>query len=159
MNKPLPTDALLESIKQRFYDGHPIQQHFHRDRRMLLHALTWPAAWLDQRALLMSHTRYESILRQRLNDIARHGDPATYQVYFPRYLLKAIQDWFAWHGEDLYNELKHIRNRLLNFDLLLLAIQTKPAPDVVTPMAQVHAILNERHCRKKRPEPKQLTLF
>ena len=32
--------------------------------------------------------------------------------FFPRYLLKCLQDFFDRHGDDLYGDLKHIRNAL-----------------------------------------------
>ncbi|MCC5807752.1 MAG: hypothetical protein JJU00_15615 [Opitutales bacterium] len=88
MNKPLPADALpadalLEHIRKRFYDPHLPDKRFHRDRRMLLYALTWPASWLEERALRLSPRRYETLLRERLDAIARHGDPNRYQPYFP----------------------------------------------------------------------------
>ena len=32
--------------------------------------------------------------------IRAHGDPACYNAYFPRYLLKCLQDWFERYGDD-----------------------------------------------------------
>ena len=98
---------LLEEVRCRFYAGHPARD-FHRDRRMLLYALTWPASWLERRGL----TCLGRLLTDRLVVIAAHGDPARYGAYFPAYLLKCLQDWFDHHGEQLYGELKHIRNAL-----------------------------------------------
>ena len=159
MNKNLPTDALLEYIRQRFYPPDPADKRFHRDRGMLLYTLTWPAAWLEERALCLSPRRYEALLRERLDAIARHGDPAVHQRYFPRYLFKTLQDWFAWHGEDLYDELKHIRNRLHDIHHLLNDMHTGQAEDIVAPLAAAHSVLARRNHRKNKPAPEQLTLF
>jgi hypothetical protein len=101
---------LLEELRLRFYAGHP--RDFHRDRRMLLHALTWPATWLERRGLTCPAPRYRALIADRLAVIAARGDPARYGAYFPAYLLKCLQDWFDRYGEDLYHELKHIRNAL-----------------------------------------------
>ena len=102
---------LLEEVRGGFYAGHPARD-FHRDRRMLLYALTWPASWLERRGLTCPPARYRGLLADRLAAIAAHGDPARYGAYFPTYLLKCLQDWFDHHGEELYGELKHIRNAL-----------------------------------------------
>ena len=102
---------LLEVIRQRFYATLP-PAHFHRDYRMLLYALTWPAGWLDSRGLTCSPARYQALIAERLAAIGAHGDPARYGAYFPAYLLKCLQDWFQHRGDELYAELKHIRNAL-----------------------------------------------
>lgn len=159
MNKNLPTENLLQSIKQDFYELHSLQSRFHQDRRALLYAITWPAAWLDERALQMPPQRYQSLLQQRLQDIKSHGDPKRYRQYFPRYLLKSIQDWFKWHGEDLYFELKHIRNFLPQIEESLRAHTTQPPHCIVSPLARAHAVLAVHYSRKKHNDPKQMTLF
>jgi len=160
MNKELPTDALLAHIKQRFYDPHSPPKRFFQDQRMLLYAITWPAAWLDQRALRIAPKRYESLLLQRLEDIVTHGDPARYTPCFPRYLLKSLQDWFTWHGEDLYDELKHIRNALPELETLLRYTHShQNSEDIVAPMARAHAVLNSQYRRNKQTTHKQLSIF
>ena len=105
MNKVQPTEALLAQIKQRFYSSDSSGKRFYEDRRMLLYALSWPAKWLDQRGLQVSAQQYERLLTQRLKTIAQHGDSERYERYFPRYLLKCLQDWYAHHGDELYEEL------------------------------------------------------
>lgn len=158
-NKPLPTEVLLDQIKTRFYRSNALQKRFYQDRRMLLYALTWPAKWLDRRALPITSQAYQKLLSDRLEDIATHGDPKRYQNYFPRYLLKTIQDWFAHHGEALYEELKHIRNQLSNIEALLQQNSRKTGEDIVTPLAQAHAILAIQNRRKKRTDTRQLKLL
>lgn len=61
-NKPLPTEALLDQIKTRFYRSNALQKRFYQDRRMLLYALTWPAKWLDRRALPITSQAYQNLL-------------------------------------------------------------------------------------------------
>ena len=110
-------EELLETIHTRFYLAaspvdHTASRRFHRDRRLLLYALTWPAAWLKHRALICPPGRYRRLIDERLADIAAHGDPARYAPCFARYLLTCLQDFFAHHGDELYEELKHVRNAL-----------------------------------------------
>jgi len=74
---------LLDSIRGRFYTAtDPLDRtalrRFHRDRRMLLHALTWTATWLENRGLTCPPGRYRRLLDERLAAIAAHGDPAHY---------------------------------------------------------------------------------
>ena len=159
MNNTLPTDRLLAQIKQRFYAPDSSNKRFHQDRRMLLYALTWPAGWMDRRGLPMSSQTYEKLLTERLDDIATHGQPERYRQYFPRYLLKCIQDWFAHHGEDLYQELKHVRNQLYGIEALMRQQPQQSADDVVTPIAAAHAVLARQNHRKKQPEARQLKLL
>ena len=153
-------EKLLAQIKQNFYTCKSSEKAFYADRRMLIYALTWPAQWLDQRGLCMDARQYEELFGQRLKAIAEHGDPKRYQRYFPRYLLKCLQDWFAHHGEELYEELKHVRNHLHSIEALLQGCTSQRAEDIVTPMAQAHAILmSQRHRKNGKEDTRQLTLF
>ena len=129
---------------------------------MLLYALTWPGKWLEQRGLPITAQRYEQLLAQRLKAIAQHGNPERYQRYFPRYLLKCLQDWFAHHGDELYEELKHVRNYLHSIEALLQeGCTSQRAEDIVTPMAKAHAILMSQCQRKhgKKEDTRQMELF
>ena len=158
--KALPTEKLLAQIKQNFYNRASSEKAYYADRRMLLYALTWPAKWLDQRGLWMDAQQYEKLIDQRLKTIVHHGDPKRYQRYFPRYLLKCLQDWFAHHGDELYEELKHVRNHLHSIEALLQGGTSQRAEDIVTPMAQAHAILmSQCHRKNGKEDARQLTLF
>ena len=129
---------------------------------MLLYALTWPGKWLEQRGLPITAQRYEQLLAQRLKAIAQHGNPERYQRYFPRYLLKCLQDWFAHHGDELYEELKHVRNYLHSIEALLQeGCTSQRAEDIVTPMAKAHAILMSQcqHKHGKKEDTRQMELF
>jgi hypothetical protein len=160
MNKyNLPTEELLAHIRKRFYAPPTQYPLFHRDRRMLLYSITWPAQWMDQRGLPITAQTYQKLLTQRIEDIAKHGEPARYQAYFPRYLLKCIQDWFAHHGDDLYNELKHVRNQLCGIEALLRQQPNQSADDLASPIAAAHAVLARQNQRKNKPNAKQLKLL
>ena len=154
-----PTQALLLALRQRFYCHRPA--HYHRDRQRLLHAVTWPATWLDQRGLTCSPQRYQTLMEERLQAIAAHGDPAAYGDYFPAYLLKCLQDWFDRHGEDLYCELKHIRNAL---DQLLasarFAERVQSHARHLDVLVSTHRLIEQRsNARRASPDDDQLTLF
>ncbi len=68
-------DVLLAAIRLRFYASEP-PGNFHRDRRMLLSALTWPVIWLERRGLTCSPERYQSLITEQIAAITAHGDPA-----------------------------------------------------------------------------------
>ena len=158
--KVLPTESLLAQIKQTFYTNKLSEKQFYADRRMLLYAITWPDKWLDQRGLPTTAQHYEQLLTQRLKAIAQHGKLESYQRYFPGYLLKCLQDWFAHHGDELYEELKHVRNPLHSIEALLQGCSSQQAEDIVTPMAQAHAILKSQcHRKYDKEDTRQLTLF
>jgi len=159
---PAPLDAvtteLLHTIRLRFHLPRPAD--YPRDRRRLLHALTWPATWLDERGLTCTPQRYQALIDQRLRAIAVHGNPAAYGAYFPTYLLKCIQDWFAHHGEQLYSELKHIRNAL---DQVLasarFAERVQRDARQLDLLVSTHRILEQRRAVPRNPGAEQLTLF
>lgn len=158
-DKALPTEKLLAQIKQSFYACKLSHNRFYKDRRMLLYALTWPAKWLDQRGLQVSSKQYEQLINQRLKAIAQHGKSKRYEHYFPGYLLKCLQDWFAHHGDELYEELKHVRNQLHSIEALMQGCASQRAEDIVTPMARAHAILMSQCPRKAAKDTRQLKLF
>jgi len=164
---------LLEAVRRRFYDEQLARDHaegrashatgrasFHRDRRMLLYALTWPAVWLERRGLTCSAARYETLLAGRLVDIALHGDPARYGAYFPAYLLKCLQDWFQHHGDELYDELKHIRNALdqvLASARFAAAVQRDAQHTEL--LAATHRLIHARRPQREKTDGRQLLLF
>lgn len=159
-------EELLETIRTRFYPAatavdRTAARRFHRDRRLLLYALTWPAAWLEHRALTCPGGRYRRLIEERLAAIAAHGDPARYAPCFPRYLLACLQDHLRHHGDELYDELKHIRNAL---DQLLantrLAQRVREETRQRDILAATHRLLHAAHCTRVVPtDPRQLRLF
>ena len=150
---------LLVEVRHRFYGSRP-DRDFHRDRRMLLYALTWPADWLDSRGLTCSPHRYHSLVTNQLAMIAAHGDPACYGAYFPAYLLKCLQDWFQRYGDDLYGELKHIRNAL---DQVLASARfaAKVQRDArhVEMLACAHRLIQVQRANREKHDDHQLPLF
>ena len=152
------TEALLHAIRLRFYGGRPAA--YHRDRQRLLHAVTWPATWLDERGLTCAPQRYQTLVEERLQAIAAHGNPVAYGAYFPAYLLKCLQDWFDRHGEDLYSELKHIRNAL---DQLLasarFAERVQRHARHLDLLVSTHRLIETRHANRTTTASNQLNLF
>lgn len=152
------TEELLLAIRLRFYVHHPTD--YHRDRQRLLHAITWPATWLDERGLTCAPPRYRKLIDDRLQAIAAHGDPARYGGYFPSYLLKCLQDWFDRHGEELYSELKHIRNAL---DQLLasahFAERVQRDARHLDLLVSTHRLIETRQASRAPAASDQLTLF
>lgn len=149
---------MLDAIRLRFYLHRPAD--YRRDHRRLLHALTWPATWLEERGLTCAPPRYHALIAERLQAIDTHGNPAAYGAYFPAYLLKCLQDWFDRHGDDLYGELKHIRNAL---DQILASARS--AARVQRHARQLDLLVSTHRLLERRPDgphahaADQLTLF
>jgi hypothetical protein len=150
---------LLEAVRVQFYAGSQPAQ-FHRDRRMLLYALTWPAHWLDRRGLFCSPHRYRSLVADRLDAIRAHGDPARFGAYLPSYLLKCLQDFFDRHGDELYCELKHIRNALDCLQATLAKCQRASEQSRhIEAIAAAHRILRNGYHGPPQTDPHQIALF
>lgn len=161
---PQPQDAealqqLLNSVERRFYRTLPARA-FHRDRRMIVYAITWPSVWLCSRGLTCSAARYNLLIAQRLEAIAAHGDPCRYGAYFPAYLLKCLQDWFKHHGEELYDELKHVRNAL---DQVLACVRfaavVQNDAHHLEVIASAHRLIHARRASHGKRDARQLPLF
>ena len=160
-----PADAdsavphLLEIVRLGFYSKQP-KAHFYRDRRMLLYALTWPAGWLDSRGLTCSPERYHALVAERLDAIAAHGDSSRYGAFFPGYLLKCLQDWFQHHGDDLYDELKHVRNAIHQIlGSLDFASRVQIQARHIELLAATHRLLHAQRKRHVALNPGQMSLF
>ena len=146
-------DAVLHYIGKHIYRNR--SESFRRDRPRLLYALTWPAAWLDSQALRMHAKDYRHMLMDKLEQIHTHGDPAHYRAYFPRYLLKCLQDHCHHHHETLYKELKHAS---YSIEHILDTLQSSQ-PEHTTVLAQAHAMLRQSHRNEDTTAPtKQMTL-
>jgi hypothetical protein len=150
---------LLVTVELRFYATLP-KGDFHRDRRMLLYAMTWPSTWLKSRGLTCSSSRYNLLIAERLESIAAHGDPGRYGAYFPAYLLKCLQDWFQHHGEELYDELKHIRNAL---DQVLtsarFAANVQRDAHHIELLAEAHRLIQAKRARRGKRDTRQMSLW
>ena len=80
-----------------------------------------------------------------------------------RYLLKCIQDWFQHHGDELYEQLKHVRNQLTTIENLLKQ-NTQSTQDNqhahLTRLAETHQILKHKGANKiSKKDSQQLDLF
>lgn len=149
---------LLAESRRRFYAAKPVAE-FQRDRRRLLYALSWPADWLERRGLFCPPARYRALVVARLDAVRAHGDPARYGAFFPSYLLKCLQDHFAHHGDELHDELKHLRNAIeLVTGALRFAEDDRAAhARQIDVLARAHRLL-----RAQAPppsDPRQLALF
>ena len=146
-------DPVLHYISKHIYEDR--NRSFQKDRRNLLYALTWPAAWLDSQALRMHLKDYQRMLMDKLEQIHAHGDPQRYRAYFPRYLLKCLQDHCHHHHETLYRELKHAS---YSIEHILDSLQSR-RHEHTTVLAQAHALLRRNNHKKDTTAPtKQMTL-
>ena len=146
-------DPVLRHIGKHIYADR--SEAFQSDRPALLYALTWPAAWLDSQALRMHSQDYQRMLMDKLGQITRHGNPAHYRAYFPKYLLKCLQDHCHHHHQTLYRELKHASYSIAEILKTIEASQ----PDYTTVLAQAHALLPRSHRNKHTTAPtRQITL-
>jgi len=131
---------------------------------MLLYALTWPATWLNERALNTSQEKYEQLINEVLNNIVAHGEYECYTQYFPRYLLKCLQSWFSYNGDQLYEQLKHVRNHLCPIDRIIQAIRQNNQNDQqesldIQAMTKTHLLIKAQNTkRQKIPHPTQSAL-
>jgi hypothetical protein len=158
--------SLLGELRRLFY-AQLDQSLFYRDRRALARTLSWPALWLDRRGVYCSQARYQALLVARLKAIQEHGDAGKYGAFFPAYLLKCLQDWFAWHGEELYLELKHARNAI---EIALLSIgfddesggnprSHRSGQDPIGALASLHRVLAANKETAKTRTDKDQFLF
>ena len=146
-------NTVLRYIGKHIYKNN--EPSFQRDQGRLLYALTWPAAWLDSRGLYMHSKDYQRMLLDKLKQIHAHGDPARYRAYFPKHLLKCLQDHCHHHHENLYRELKHASHSI---EHILDCLQSSQ-PEHTTVLAQAHALLRQSHRKKDTNAPtRQMTL-
>src|SRR5690606_616599 len=115
---------------------------------------------LERRGLTCPAVRYQKLIATRLGAIADHGDPGRFGAYFPAYLLKCLQDWFHHHGEELYDELKHIRNAL---DQVLASARLAAAVQLdaqhIELLASTYRLIHGRRAQREKSDDRQLPLF
>jgi hypothetical protein len=144
--------ALTQHIREHFYADRP--EDYHRDRRQLLRALTWPAAWLDRQALTITAEDYNRLLLKKLHQIRRHGDPKHYKAYFPKYLMKALQDHCRHHQEAIYLKLKHASYTI---DQIAGSIGNAGQNQHTDTLAKAHQLLRQNP-RSQQNNTDQMTL-
>ena len=156
---PLPlAEELLHRIEDDFYHNLP-KRRFYRDRPFLLYVISWPAAWLHHRALTMPKARYRQIILQRLDQIKAHSDFSKAIAFFPAYLLKCLQNYFLHQGDQLYDELKHIRNSIDSLFDKLDKAQPEDPQHLVPTLAHLNRLMRSPYKTRKKLSPHQLTLF
>ena len=153
---PSVVQELLEQVRGDFYHDLP-PQHFFRDRRMLLYALSWPATWLQQRALTMHPPRYRKLILLCLNQIKTHADRDKLDAYFPAYLLKSLQQYLFHHGDSLYEELKHVRNALEPLMQKFPQSNPEDSTRLVSTLAHLNRLLYAHKKPRKTSSAQQLT--
>ncbi len=134
---------VLKYIKEHFYADHTTD--YHRDHRQLLRALTWPAAWLDKQALTITAEDYNRLLLNKLRQIQKNGNPHHYRAYFPKYLMKALQDHCRHHQEAIYLKLKHAGYTI---DQIAADIGKTPHTQHTSVLAQAHDLIHRNHRKK-----------
>jgi hypothetical protein len=143
---------VLKHIEERFY--HDRTADYQRDRRVLLRALTWPAAWLDKQALTITTEDYNRLLLKKLRQIEKHGNPDNYRAYFPKYLMKALQDHCRHHQEAIYLKLKHASYTI---DQIAKSIGNAEQNQHTNALAQAHELLRQTP-RSPKNNKDQMTL-
>jgi hypothetical protein len=148
----LPADIigdLMTAVRNGFYPGNDAwfaDQSFIRRR-----VVTWPAGWLNKRGVTLKPERYKEILLGIFTEIKRHGQTGTVK-YWPGYLVHCVQEHFKYHGEEIYNEAKALRNKV---EAALLAgkraTDCRQGNDPVAALALVHQTLTAAHKRKQKP--------
>ena len=123
---------------------------------MLLYAITWPATWLKQRNLNIKQNHYNTLIIEKINDIKQHANKQNYEHYFPRYLLKALQDHFHHNEDKLYYQLKHISYSIND---IITNITKQKHLNTIDTIAQAHRIIKLQYQQKaKNNDPKQSIL-
>lgn len=156
-------DALLERLKPLYAGRNP--RDWYRDRRMLLKALTWPAAWFSSRGYNRLHLRtYSAILFEIIDDIRTHGTQARETQYFPRYFLKCVQDYFRHNEDDICARHRAARDSITTALNHIKSLATKTEDPTITILAEAHKLIQpQKTTRKKSPcksvAPTQQTLF
>ena len=126
---------------------------------MLLYAITWPAAWLKNKQLHIQPKHYKHIIITKINDIKQHGNPQHYEAYFPRYLLKTLQDHFAHNQDKLYYELKSISYSINSIITAINNLPNTPNTTYLSTIAQAHHIIKNQYQQKKHhSQTNQMTL-
>lgn len=139
-----PADAVLAEIMAkinvRFYKQAGAQRWL-QDQKPLMLALTWPASWMAQRGVSLPMSKYEAILREILNTIAKHGETAKIK-HFPTYLQHCVRQYFAHQGDDLCQAQKSLSAAVdLRFLQGLPTKAATPTQNIVETMAAAHRVL------------------
>lgn len=157
------TLALVYAVRDQLYRDD--QRHlFHGQLKDLKRAVTWPAKWMNEKALFVTAERYQEIILEQLQEIKRNGNTGSIN-YWPRYLLTCLQKHFIHQGERYYEEGKAARNLVSRLTSKLpTAPAAAPADEFTRTMAAAHALLKSPGRRPAKKEkdgnaPTQQSLF
>lgn len=126
MNREL-LDELLGEVRSRFY-AEAAARTFFAQRRGLIKAITWPAAWLKRHGFTSEVTpaSYRRLITTVLDEVVAHGKAQfAASHYFPAYLLKCMQEHCLRHTEAVLYDFKLLRNRV-DFASLVDALREAP---------------------------------
>lgn len=141
-------ERLLSHVFRIFYAGQNGKRWL-QDQRPLMQVLTWPAVWLNERAIGLPAADYEAKMLEILRTIEAHGKTREIKLV-PAYLGDCVRKHFVHHGDELYEARKHLRNAI---DLSALKHAPRREPDAVPVLLQVRAVLGTAKKRGKgRPE-------
>jgi hypothetical protein len=140
-------DEALASIRQMFYQG--ADKEFYQDLTFLRQAVTFPASWLDQRAVGLSAPRYREVFQAILAGVRRFGRTKKVRR-FSVYLLHCVQEHMHHHGEEYYDEGKRLRSTI-NDVLLGLKKGTSSTDSPVAVLAEVHRALRKSGATRQKP--------
>lgn len=152
-------ESLLSCVRTMAYAEKP--KAWYQEQKQLMMILTWPASWLNERAVGLPLDRYQDIMTEILNGIQSHGELGKMH-HFPAYLSKCVRSWFIHNGEALYAERKSLRNAI---DLRLIkgigSAPKKSGPDPIEALAMAHKVLAQggRTAKTLKHEDREQTLF
>jgi hypothetical protein len=139
-------ERLMGEVATRFYRPDDVRKWM-RDQRAIMQALTWPAAWLNERGVGLPARDYEAKILEILGIITAHGDLANIR-YIPSYLSDCIRKHFIHHGDEIYAARKHVR-ALMDLRFLERGPVAPTAPDATAALAAAHRVLATA---KRRPK-------
>ncbi len=149
-------DVLLSQIAREYYNSGK-DKRYHAHRRGLIHAICWPATWFKQRGIHLSDARYKAIIEERLAEIRIHGCADKAQAYFPKYLLKCLQNHFLHRADHIYEHYKHVR---YSIEILLQKLpqfgQNKTQEEMIDVLSQAHFITKPLRRPMQKKDSNQL---
>jgi hypothetical protein len=141
-------EEMLRWIRREFFAGHTEKQFF-QERPMLIHAITWPAEWMNRRGAKLPASGYKRILGTVIQTIKRHGEQVRFRR-FSLYFFKAVQEHMNHHGDEYYQAAK-CRSIGAMLPAVTRDVGHRRAEDPTTAiMSQMNAVLRSPGGRRRR---------
>ncbi len=144
-------EDLLAHVRAEFYAGKDAA--FFSERKQLLKAITYPAAYLEKRNGLPTPERYEEIFRKEIvAPLKKHSKYVPLRgSYWCAYFYQCVQHHIAKHWETYYEESKAIQRQVADVLHGLLKIKSEqPAPEQrMSALVEVHRAVSSKGGRKK----------